>query len=169
MATRAELLATFESKLAGFLLPATGGGQWTAMPDQKSAWSERMTSVDGQHTIETHICYFWDGGLLNRRNAQFYVVDVGEAGEAAAWIRNNNPAPPVPPATFTQEMAAWLASQIDAVFGTLTLRHIETITANDAIERGTADLIMQSGTEFVRVSAAVWKDVSDVWQFKAIT
>ena len=169
MATRQELLDTFEASLSGFLLPARTGGQWTAMPDTKSAYSERTTSLDGQHTIETHICYFWDAGALNKRNAQFYVVDAGTENEVAVWIRNNDPAPPTPEPTFTQELTAWLATKIDTQIGANTLRHVEAISANDLLERAVVDVIMQVGTDFVRQSAAVWKDASEVWQFKALT
>lgn len=172
MATRTELLITFEASLGtGFLLPASGkNGSKPVMPDGKSCILESETAVSGGRIIETHVCYFWDADLLNKRNAQFYVVDRGGAGEAALWIRGNDPKPPAPPAMFTQEMTVWLASRIDAVLGTNTLRHIEAITANDAIRRGTATVILETGAgAFVRQSVAVWKDAQAVWQFKAIT
>lgn len=168
--TRDELLAAFEAALNGFLLPATGRNpSWQVMPDDKSAITQSEDSVDAQHTLEVHICYCWDADLLNVRNAQFYVVDRGEIGEAAYWIRGNDPKSPTPDPTFRQEMTAWLQGQIDQTFGSSVLRHVETITANDAVERGTAEVIMDNAGTFSRVSVAVWQNASDEWQFKAIS
>ena len=171
MATRTELLDTFEANLVGFLLPASGRNPaWTVKADNRSAVMETEQSIDGTHMLETHICYYWDDDQDVKTNAQFYVKDPGEAGEEAVWIRAQNPKPPDTGPTFQQELIMWLNSQIDQLFGTSTLRHIESMSANNMIERGTAVVIMETDTgDFVRRSIAVWKDASEVWQFKTIT
>lgn len=169
MATRAELLDTFEIDLAregSFLLPAPGAN---AMPDGRSYIHQSYDSLDGQHDVEWHVSLYWDEVQDNVVKAQFYVKDRGEAGEEATWFKGQNPKPPAPEPTFQQEMTTWLQSQIDQTFGSLTLRHIESTTANNDIERGTANVVMENGTgEFVRKSVAIWQDASDNWQFQEI-
>jgi len=170
MATRAELLATFEAALDGFLLPAAGRNpQWQVMPDNKSAIVQAETSVDAAHTLEAHICYFWSDDTNVIANRQFYVKDRGEVGEEAVWIRSDNPAPSAPDPRFAQEMAAWLASKIGQDFASMTLVYIESMTANDTIRRGTADVLLLSGTDIVSRKVAVWKNVSDQWQAQVVT
>lgn len=173
MATRTELLDAFETNLTAegsFLLPAPAQSGRTVMPDQKSRVEESLTSISGTNTLEWHICFYWDDPAANNRNVHFWVKNRGEAGEEANWHLNRNPKPGAPTVPFTQEMTTWLNSQVDEVFGTSTLRHVESVTANDVIERGTADVIMETAvTDFMRQSVAIWKDVSEVWQFKLIT
>jgi hypothetical protein len=173
MATRTELLDTFEVDLAGensFLFPAPAQSGRTVMPDEKSRIEQSVTSIDGQDTLEWHVCFYWDDPEANSKNAHFWVKNRDEAGETAVWHQNRDPKPGTLTPTFQQEMTTWLNSQIDEVFGSNTLRHIESTTADNAIERGTANVIMETATtDFVRQSAAVWKDISEVWQFKVIT
>lgn len=172
MATRTELLDAFEVDLAAegsFLLPAPAQSGRTVMPDQKSRIEQTSTNIGSTETLEWHICFYWDDPGANAKNVHFWVKNRGEAGEGAKWHQNRDPKPDAPAPTFEQEMTAWLNSQIDEVFGTSTLRHVETMTANNAIERGTANVIMETATpEFVRQSVAVWKDISEVWQFEVI-
>lgn len=168
MATRSELLITFAAALdaeGGFLLPAPE----TTMPDEQSKIVSTQTSIDGTKTLEWHICYFWDQSALNVRNAHFWVINRGEADEAAAWHKAQNPKPESV-TTFAQQLAAWLELQVDQAFGTFTLRHIETINANNTIERATATVIMETDTgEFVQRSVAVWQNAQDEWRFQVIT
>ena len=168
MTTRSELLTTFAAALAadgGFLLPAAD----TAMQDGQSKIVQTVTSIDSTKVLEWHICYFWDQAALNVRNAHFWVINRGETDEAAAWHKNQNPKPETT-TTFAQQLAAWLESQIDQSFGTSTLRHIQAISANNTIERATAEVIMETDTgEFVQRTVAIWQNASDEWQFQVIT
>jgi hypothetical protein len=173
MATRIELLDAFEAALAAegsFLLPALTQLGKAVMPDQESRIEQAVTNISGTDTLEWHVCFYWDEPAANSKNAHFWVHNRGDPGEGAVWHQNRDPKPTVPALTFTQEMTAWLNSQIDEVFGTSTLRHIDTVTANNVIERGTANVIMETDTgDFVRQSVAIWQDVSEVWQFQLIT
>jgi hypothetical protein len=172
MATRAELLTAFQSDLAAegsYLLPAVEQPGRPVLPDGASRIEETRNSLDGTHTLEWHICFYWDQPALNATNAHFWVQDRGEAGEAAAWHKGQDPKPPAADPTFQQEMTAWLNSQIDEAFGSMTLRHIESTTANNDLERGTANVIMETGAgDFVRKSAAVWRAGAN-WQFQVVT
>ena len=99
----------------------------------------------------------------------FVVFDEGQASEAAFWMSAGDPAPPPPEPTFQAEMLAWLTSKLDAQIGSYVLRHIEGTTANNDIERGTANLILEDGqSDFVRKSIAMWKDAQGSFQFKVI-
>jgi len=170
--TRAELLSAFQSDLAAegsFLLPAPAQSGKTVMPDRASRIEDSLESLAGGHSLEWHICYYWDQPAVNVKNAHFWVKNRGEAGEAAAWHKGQDPKPDPADPTYQQEMTTWLNAQIDEAFGTSTLRHIESITANNTLERGTANVIMEtSGGDFVRKSVAVWK-VGEAWQFQVIT
>jgi len=170
MTTRAELLDTFAARLTGFLLSAAGrNAAWIVMDDERSAIVESELSLDATRRVERHIIFFWDADVRAKSNAQFYVVDRGTADEAAYWLKNNDPQPDPSP-TFHQEMTAWLTSQLDETFGSMTLRHVERMTANNNIERGTADVIMETETgDFVRRSVAVWRDASNNWQTQTIS
>jgi len=170
MATRQELLDTFEASLNGFLLPASGKNpRWEVKPDSKSAIMEVEQSVDGLHTIESHICYYWNDDRDLKLNQSFYVKDPGTVDEEAVWIRGNDPFPPMPALTFTEELTAWLMTRIDQPIGTSVLRHIEDIMANDTFRRATVNVILEtSGGAFTRASAAIWK-AAGMWQFEPLT
>ena len=172
MATRIELLNGLEADLAiggGFWVPSPVQAGREVMPDQKSRIEQVATSIDGQDVLEWHICYYWDGPATNMRNAHFWVRNRGQAGEDARWHQNRDPMPDALSPTFQADMLAWLHSQIDNVFGVAVLRHVERITADEAIERGTADVIMETGAgDFVRQSVAIWKNLSEEWQFEPI-
>ncbi len=169
MTTRTELLDAFESKLAdegSFLMPAPGN---QAMPDGRSYIHATYASLDGERSVEWHIAVYWDNVADNVSKAQFYVVDRGTEGEDATWFQGKDPRPEAPEPTFQQEMRAWLEGKIDEAIGNVTVRHIESVTADNALERGTANVILETGTgDFVRESIAVWR-VSDEWQFKVIS
>jgi len=171
MATRAELLATFEAALDGFLLPATGrNAQWQVMPDNKSAIVQAETSVDAAHTLEAHICYFWRDDTNVIANRQFYVKDRGEVGEEAVWIRSDNPIVPAPDPTFAQDVSAWLDSQIGLEFGAgSTLVYYTVLSTLESIRRGTVQVLLLNAGVLTSLMMAVWKNVADEWQFKAIT
>lgn len=168
MTTRAELLDAFEAKLAAegsYLMDAPGSQE----ADKRSLLHEEYTSQDGTRTTEWHKTYRWDRPGQNVIVSMFYVEDRGTPGEEADWHQSRDPKPDPTPPTFQQEMIAWVESQIDEVFGALTLRHLESATGNANIQRGTVDVVMETGMgDFVRRSAAVWKDASEVWQFKVI-
>jgi len=179
MATRAELLATFEAALDGFLLPASGTADPPAssrsprlvvLPDDKSGVLESEHSVDDLHTIEHHICYYFDLDTMNGHNAQFYVVDRGTANEAAYWMQARDPKPPPPEPTFAQEVTAWLDSQIGLEFGAgSTLVYYTVLSTLESIERGTVQVLLLNAGVLTSLMMAVWKNVADEWQFKVVT
>ena len=112
-------------------------------------------------------------GLQNERMVAkgfpFVVFDEGGPGEAAFWMSPGDPAPPEPEPTFSGEMVDWLVSKLDTMVGSYTVRHIESTTADNNIARGTANLILEDGSgNFLRISAAVWKDTQENWQFQII-
>lgn len=167
MTTRAELLDAFEAGLDGWLLPAQGSG--IIVPDLRSRIIEVVENIGGDVTIERHVCYYWDNDKANKGNESFFTINRGMPDEEAVWIHGRNPRPPIE-LTFAQEMLTWLRSRIDRSIGANTLRHIENITADNAIERGTADVILETGGgAFVRRSAAIWKNALAEWQFREIT
>ena len=169
MATRTELLDAFEAALNGWILDIPEQSNRVKHADGRSHIVEVTGSIGGGHTVETHITYWWDNDVMNKSNKLFFVVDPGTANEAAAWIQHNDPKPPAPEPTFQQEMDAWLNSKLDTAFGSLTLRHVESTTANNALERGTASVIVEnSAGEFVRMGVALWRAAGE-WQLKVIT
>jgi len=172
MMTRDELLDTFQAKLSsegGFVLPASVLSPGTAHPDDRSFVRESFPSVDGAHLLEKHSIHWWDGGEQVKRGGDFYVVDIGTAGENAVWIGDRDPKPPAPGPTFQDEMTTWLNSQLDVAFGTQTLRHVESISANNLLERGVANVIMETSGDFVRRSVAIWRDAQNIWHFQPIS
>lgn len=107
-------------------------------------------------------------GKMVEKTFKFVVFDEGQAGEEAFWM-SADPAPPVPEPTFQAEMMVWLSSQLDEQVGPYIIRHIESVTANNALERGTANIIVEdSAGDFARKSVAVWKDAQDDFQFQII-
>lgn len=99
----------------------------------------------------------------------FVVLDEGLPSEEAFWMSAGDPAPPIAEPTFQDEMVDWLSSTLDVQIGLYITRHIEGMTANNALERGTANLIVEDGAgDFVRKSVAVWKDAQDNFQFQII-
>lgn len=190
MTTRAELLGAYEAGLNGFIIradafkhpytdewrsryPVGPQGQPPAakvLPDLKSAIIEIEEDPGGISTLERHVAFYWDNDQEVKGNVQFYVMNRGQPDESACWLKGQDPKPPVPPLTFQQTMVAWLNSQMDQSFGEDILRHIESVTANNELGRGTASVIMETASgDFVRKSVAIWKDASEVWQFKPIT
>jgi len=169
MATRQDLLDAFESRLNGFILPASGRNQnWVVAPDGKSAITGTETSIDQSHTLEMHILYYWDQDRILTGNQSFYVLDPGTPGEGAAWIRGNDPKP-VPVLTFREEMLAWVYPRMDTQVGPYTLRVVESSSSDETQRRGVVNLIAENADgDLVRVSTAVWKDAQDAWQFQPI-
>lgn len=107
-------------------------------------------------------------GKMVEETFKFVVYNEGQAGEEAFWL-SADPVPPTPEPRFQDEMMAWLSSQLDEQVGPYIVRHIEGTTANNALERGAAALIVEDGAgDFVRKSVAVWKDTQDNFQFQII-
>lgn len=107
-------------------------------------------------------------GRITEKTFKFVVFDEGLPSEEAFWL-SADPAPPVPEPTFQSEMAVWLHSKIDVQVGPYIVCHIEGMTANNALERGTANLIVEDGTgDRQRKSVLVWRDAQDKFQFQVI-
>jgi len=99
----------------------------------------------------------------------FVVFNEGLSDEEAFWMSSGDPAPSVPEPTFQADMMVWLSNKLDEQVGPYIIRHIESVTANNALRRGMASVILEDGTgDFVRKSVAVWKDAQDNFQFQVI-
>lgn len=110
------------------------------------------------------------GEKVVEKGFPFIVFDEGQASEAAFWMSAGDPAPPIPEPTFQDGMMTWLSSKLDVQIGPYIIRHIEGATANNALRRGTANVIVEDGSgTFLRKSAAVWKDATGNWQFRVIS
>lgn len=162
MATRIELLNGFESKLDGFLLPATIGEQ---MPDQKSGIRETYPSLDGQHNVEWHFTNYWDNETNNIHNCSFYVKDRDTVDEVATWFKGNDPKPSVPGPTFQQQLISWLQSKV----ADDTIKHYSSVEANNDTERATCTIVVDNAGTFEEKRVALWKDAQGGPQYQIIT
>lgn len=100
---------------------------------------------------------------------QFVVFDEGKPTEEAFWGASGDPAPPAPEPTFQSEMMAWLQSKVGVQVGPYTICHIESTTATNATQTGTANVIVEDGAgDRLRKSALVWKDAQDKFRFQVI-
>lgn len=169
--TRAELLSAFEAALNGYLLPASGTAtppassrspRLVVLPDDKSGIVESESSVDGQHTIEHHICYYFDLDTLNGHNAQFYVVDRGTANEVAYWMQARDPKPPAPELTFQQKVLAWLRARVGQTVGPYTIKHVATCSADGTAKTATASILVDEADVLRFIDVYLWLDADDV-------
>jgi hypothetical protein len=172
MTTREELLNEFDAALldeGSFVLPPPEQRGREVLPDKRSRIEEATTSIGGSNTLEWHVCFYWDNPAATNKNAHFWVQDRDTPTESARWHKNKNPRSAASP-SFTQELVSWLRASIDVSFGTSTLRHIDSVSSDDSIERGTASVIMElDAGGFSRVEIAVWKDGAGDFQFQVIT
>ena len=162
MTTRIELLDAFEAKLDGFLLPATIGQQ---MPDKKSGIKEAVVSLDRKHEVEWHFTNYWDNETGNVHNCSFYVRDRGKAGEVAVWFKGNDPKPPIPDATFQQQLTAWLQGKVSDG----TILHFSNVAANNDTERATCTVVIDEAGILVEKRVALWKDAEGRPRYQVIT
>lgn len=138
---------------------------------EKKLVERRQDELKSGVTRQIYIAKVYD--FQNERIAEkgfpFVVFDEGNPGEEAFWMSSGDPAPPVPDPTFQAEMMAWLESKLDMQVGPYIIRHIESITANNALRRGTANIIVEDGAgDRLRKSVLIWKDAQDTFQYQII-
>lgn len=140
--------------------------------DYIEGFAERnQDTIHSDHTRKIYIAQvltLQDQTLVDK-SYPFIVFNEGQPDEEAFWMSAGDPAPPDLQITFQAKMTAWLLSKLDAQIGTYIIRHIEGITADNAINRGTANIIVEDQDgNFLRKSAAVWEDAGGEWHFKEI-
>lgn len=170
MATRDELLNTYEMNLNGFLLPASGrNDQYIVAEDKRSAVIEVEQSVDGTHVLERHIVFYWDDDKNVKGNEQFYVKDPNTANEEAVWMRGNDPKPPAPEPTFQEQATMWLHDKVGSVVGSYTIMHIAGVSADAAAETATAHVLVEKNGVLQWLDVYLWLNKTDDVQFRVIS
>ena len=130
-----------------------------------------MDFLKGNVTRQVFIAqvYEVEGDRVHEKGFSFIVFDEGKAGEEAFWLSAGDPAPSVPEPTFREEMVAWIESKFDVQVGSYIIRHLESMTANEATERGVASLILEDEAgDSLHKSALVWKDAQGDFQWQVI-
>jgi hypothetical protein len=135
-------------------------------PDGKTRIVESLTSADGTRTVERHIGYWWDNDTNAKRNRDFYVVDPGEPGEYVAWIKGQDPKPESTGPRFSEIAINWLRDKVGVTVPTLgTVKHIGELLTDNAAQTGTADVLVDDGSNLVWTQVYLWLDAGEVkWE-----
>lgn len=181
MATREELLTEYESNLNGFIIrcdafrhPVTGAliernkGKQHNMPDLRSAIIEVEEDSDGASVLERHIAFYWDKDQDVKGNVQFYVLNRGEPGEEAVWLKAQDPKPPVPEPTFQQQALTWLRNKVGRTVGPYTIKHVASVSADPQSRTATARVLVEETGMIQWLDVYLWLDGQDAVQWEVI-
>jgi len=174
MTTRDALLNAFETDLNGSILrcdafkhPVTGDwidrnqNKQKNMPDLRSAIIEVEENPDGTFRLERHITFFWDADDDVKKNAQFYVVNRGQADEEATWLKAQNPKPPAPSPSFNQQVLNWLRDKVGQTLGPWTVKHVASATADQAAQTATGRALCEDDTGNAWLDVFLSRDAED--------
>lgn len=134
--------------------------------DAKFAATLRVSKSDELAEVAWYVANVLDitGDTAIRKNVSFYVISEGSPAEAAYW-QGGEPKPVPAPASFLQELVAWLDTKI----GDDTILFYAVVGVLPGVQRAQVDVIMNVSGSYVQRKLGVYKHGAGPFEYEVIT